>query len=198
MLLSIALRAINHVLAGEEWAQRRLQAFSGQALRLRLGRFEWPLQIADNGFFIEPASADPSSGGAQAAVSITLPADTPARLLLDRASVIGAMQISGSAELAECLGFVFKNLRWDAEHDLAQVVGDIAARRLAEGGKRFIGWQTAQIANLTANFVEFFTAEQGSLSQRGDAENLFSAITATEDAVDLLEARITRLESSTR
>lgn len=193
MFLPIALKAINHTLAGEDWALLRLKPFAGQTLRIELGRFELPLQIDANGFLVAGTSVD-SSSSASPAVTITLPADAPARLILDRTALVGSTQISGSAELAECLSFIFKNLRWDAEHDLAQKVGDIAARRIVEGGKRLAGWQAGQIRNLAGNLVAFFTTEQPALIQQADAAHFASAVSQTQGAIEQLETRIAKLE----
>ena len=193
MLLPIALRAINHVLKGEDWALKRLRAFAGQSLRLELGRFQAPVRIDDKGLLVaQPASDSPAP--VQPTVVITLPEDTPARLLLDPASLVGLMTISGSAELADHLNFIFKNLRWDAEHDLARVVGDIAARRLVKGGKQLLRWQTAQMSNAASNVVEFFTNEQATLVQRDEMSEFAASVATTRTALADLESRIATLE----
>lgn len=193
MFLLVALKAINHVLAAEDWPLQRLKPFAGQSLRIELGRFEMPVKIDANGLLVDGTSGD-SSGTEPPAVTITLPADAPARLILDRTALVGATQISGSAELAECLSFVFKNLRWDPEHDLAQKVGDIAARRIVEGGKWFAGWQTDQIRNLASNLIDFLAVEQPTLVRQADAAHFASAVTQTQSAVEQLETRIATLE----
>ena len=193
MLLPIALRAINHVLKGEDWALKRLRAFSGQSLRLELGRFQVPVRIDAKGLLVaQSASASPAP--VQPAVVITLPEDTPARLLLDPPSLVGLMTIRGSAELADHLSFIFKNLRWDAEHDLARVVGDIAARRLVKGGKQLLRWQTAQMSNAASNVVEFFTNEQATLVQRDEMNEFAASVATTRTALADLESRIATLE----
>ncbi len=193
MLLPIALRAINHVLKGEDWALKRLRAFAGQSLRLELGRFQVPVRIDDKGLLVaQPASDSPAP--VQPTVVITLPEDTPARLLLDPASLVGLMTISGSAELADHLNFILKNLRWDAEHDLARVVGDIAARRLVKGGKQLLRWQTAQMSNAASNVVEFFTNEQATLVQRDEMSEFAASVATTRTALADLESRIATLE----
>lgn len=197
MFLPLALKAINHLLSGEDWALLRLQPFAGQTLQINLGGLELPLQIEASGRLVERIEAD-SSKGESPAVTITLPADAPARLILDRASLLGSAKISGSAELAECLSFIFKNLRWDSEHDLAQLVGDIAARRMADGGKRFVGWQAVQLRNLVGNLVDFFTTEQPTLIQHDDIARFTSAVAQTQDSVELLETRILKLEGRDR
>ena len=193
MLLPIALKAINHVLKGEDWAAQRLRAFAGQSLRFELGRLEVPVQINGDGLLVAQSAAT-SSARVQPAVAITLPADTPARLLLNPASLVGLMQINGSAELAESLNFIFKNLRWDAEHDLAQLVGDIAARRLVEGSKQLARWQTAQVSKMASNVVEFLTAEQTTLVQRAEMSEFAASVATAGTALAQLESRIARLE----
>ena len=193
MLLPIALRAINHVLKGEDWATKRLCTFAGQSLRLELGRFQVPVRIDDKGLLVAQSASD-SSVPVQPAVVITLPVDTPARLLLDPTSLVGLMTIRGSAELADHLNFIFKNLRWDAEHDLARVVGDIAARRLVKGGKQLLRWQTAQMSNAASNVVEFFTNEQATLVQRDEMSEFAASVATTRTALADLESRIATLE----
>ena len=193
MLLPIALRAINHVLKGEDWALKRLRAFSGQSLRLELGRFQVPVRIDAKGLLVaQSASASPAPE--QPAVVITLPEDTPARLLLDPPSLVGLMTIRGSAELADHLSFIFKNLRWDAEHDLAKVVGDIAARRLVDGGKHLSRWQTAQASSMASNMVEFLTVEKGTLVQSAEVSEFVASVAKAHATLAQLESRIARLE----
>ncbi|MFT3848414.1 MAG: hypothetical protein QM739_06955 [Propionivibrio sp.] len=194
MLLPTALKAINHLLTGEAWALQRLQAFAGQTLSIGFGRLTLPLRIDTNGLVVEHKPSDAPVAESPPAVMITLPADTPARLILDRGSLLGSAHISGSAELAECLSFVFKNLRWDVEYDLARVVGDIAARRLVEGGKRFASWQSKQMTNLAGNLAEFFTTEQPTLVQRDEVAAFAGSVAITKDAVEDMEARIAELE----
>lgn len=193
MLLPIALRAINHVLKGEDWATKRLCTFAGQSLRLELGRFQVPVRIDDKGLLVAQSASD-SSVPVQPAVVITLPVDTPARLLLDPTSLVGLMTIRGSAELADHLNFIFKNLRWDAGHDLARLVGDIAARRLVEGGKKLVRWQTTQVSNAASNVVEFFADEQATLVQHEEMSEFAASVATTRTALSDLESRIAKLE----
>jgi len=188
MLIPVALKAINHLLAGEEWAQLRLQAYAGQSLRIELGQFQLPLEIGADGFLVEQAP------GTAPSVTISLPNDTPARLIVDRESLLSRAQISGSADFAECLSFVFKHLRWDPEHDLAQVVGDIAARRIVEGGRRFAKHQVLQARNLVTSVVEFFVTDDRTLIDRENAVHFGGDVDNVSSAVEQLEVRIRMCE----
>ena len=184
MLTRLAIGFVNHLLAGEDWASKRLQAFAGQTVQVMLGTLVLPLQITVDGLF---AAGDKNG---TATVSVTLPADAATRMLTDRASLLADAQISGSAELAECLGFISRNLRWDGESDLAHLVGDIAARRLVAGGKQVFRWHQQQVSNL----AEYFTEENPSIARRQDVSAFCSEVAKQHDALTPLEQRIAALE----
>lgn len=189
MLLGAALAAINHLLAGEDWARERLSPFAGRTARLEFGVLALPLAIGADGRFVAAERDAPAD------VTITLPADAPLRALTDRASLLSAAHISGSAQLAENLGFVFRNLRWDAEADLAQLVGDIAAHRLVAAGGQLARWQRQQAYNLAANLAEYFTEEQPSIARRRDVADFCAQVAGAADEAARIEARIAALEA---
>jgi len=180
---------INHLLAGEDWARDRLKPFAGQTVRLESGVLARVFEITAAGFV---AAGDED---AVVAVTITLPADAPLRALIDRPALFAAAQISGAAELAENLGFLFRNLRWDIESDLAQLVGDIAARRLVVGGKRVRNWQAAQARNLAQNLTEYFTEENPLIARRQDLADFCSEVAALQERLAQIERRVAARES---
>lgn len=188
MLLGAALGLVNHLLAGEDWARQRLSPFAGQTARLEFGALTLPLAINADGLFVA------AGGNAPADVTITLPADAPLRALTDRPSLFTAARLAGSAELAETLGFVFRNLRWDAEGDLARFVGDIAAHRLVAVGNGLLRWHQQQAFNLAANLAEYFTEESPSIARHGDVADFCAEVTRLPDQLARLEARIAALE----
>lgn len=183
-----ALGFLNHLLAGEDWARDKLKPFAGQTLRLELGVLQRVFEITADGLL---AAGDED---AAVAVTITLPADAPLRALIDRPALFAAAKISGSAELAENLGFLIRNLRWDVESDLAGLVGDIAARRLVEGGKRVGQWQAEQARNLALNFAEYFTAESPLIARRQDLADFCTEVDALQARLAQFEQRLASLE----
>jgi len=124
MLSRLLLGFANHLLAGEDWARNRLKPFAGQHACIGMGPFSIAMTIAGDG------SLSAASGFVVPDVSIHLPDDAPVRLISDPGSVFSAARLSGKADFAEALGFVFRNLRWDPEADLAGLTGDIVARRV--------------------------------------------------------------------
>ena len=189
MLLGTALAAINHLLAGEDWARQQLSPFVGQTARLEFGALALPLAISADGLFVAAGRDAPAD------VTITLPADAPLRALTDRPSLFTAARLAGSAQLAENLGFVFRNLRWDVEADLSRVVGDIAAHRLVAVGSRVASWQRQQAFNLAANVAEYFTEESPSIARQRDVAGFCAQVADLPQQLDRLEARIAALET---
>ena len=193
MLLRTVLRVLNHLLAQEDWARERLKPFAGQSVCLRLSALALPLTVRSDGLF--SLSDQATDGDASAAtVTITLPPDAPLRALTDRQAVFTSAHIAGPAEFAETLGFVFRNLDWDAESDLARVVGDVAAHRLVGGGRNLARWHQRQATNLALNVAEYLTEENPTIARRADIAEFCAQTAELADEVAALEARIARLE----
>jgi ubiquinone biosynthesis protein UbiJ len=188
MLTRTALNFVNHVLTGETWARTRLQAFAGQTAQLSLGPLTIPICVTSAGFF------ETGDQALTPTVTIQLPTDAPMRALTDRPSLFAAAHISGSAEFAEALGFVFRNLRWDVEDDLSQLVGDIAARRLLQGGKHFAQWHLQRVRNLALNVAEYLTEESATLARRADVAHFCIAVDTLSDDYARLEKRVQKLQ----
>lgn len=186
MFGTLVCRALNHLIAGERWAGERLRAFAGQGVRFVGGPLSLELEIDGAGCFSERRPAD----GTAPAVTIELPADVGLRFFSGRDAVFAGARLSGSADLAETLGFVFRNLRWDVEDDLASLVGDLPARRLLRTGEAIVGWQKAVAGRLAANVAEYLEGEAGILPGRDE----FAAFSAEAGglcaALDALERRI--------
>ena len=188
MLTALALRVLNHLLASEDWARQRLRPFAGQTAQVSSGSLVLALVVTPEGTF---SAGDKT---ATATVSIALPADAPVRALTDRDGLMAAAQISGPADFAEALAFVFRNLRWDAEDDLSRLIGDIAARRMVSSGKQVFQWQREQAKNLAANLGEYFSEETKAIARRQEIAEFCAEVAQQDEALGHLEARIAALE----
>lgn len=188
LLNPIVIRVLNHLIEAESWAQARLAAHSGAQLAIDAGVFAVRLGIDERGLFQEADQAR------QPDVCITLPPDVPVRFLLDRDSLFSSVKLGGSADIAESLAFVLRNLRWDAEADLASFIGDIPARRLALLAREIaLGIQRA-LGRAAENFSEFAVEESGMLLPSRVVVQFGSAVNAIRDDMARLEKRISRLE----
>jgi len=186
-LNSLAIRVLNHLIQGESWAQARLIEHSGAQVRIDSGLFVLSLGIDEQGFFHKGNEAlEPD-------VSITLPSDLAVRLVFDRGTLFSSVKLGGSADIAESLAFVMRNLRWDAEADLARLVGDIPARRLARFAQSIALAIQQAIDRAGENFSEYAVEESGVLAANCDVTEFGSAVNRLRDDVARLEKRISRL-----
>jgi hypothetical protein len=83
--------------------QRSPSAVFRAQLQISAGAIQIQLSIDECGMF---ALGDDDG---IADVVLTLPSDAPAKLLLDQDALFASVKLSGSADLAECLAFVFRN-----------------------------------------------------------------------------------------
>jgi ubiquinone biosynthesis protein UbiJ len=179
--------AVNHLLGQAAWAREKLAPFAGHSALIKLPPFEAAFLVGADGCI----SAPPPD--AELEVSISLPAAAPLLALQGKDAVMRAARIEGSAEFAETLGFVIRNLRWDAEEDLSKMVGDIAAHRIVKGGKEFAAWQQQAAQNFAANLAEYFTEEQPLIARQSDISAFAGEVDRLRDDVARLEKRLQRL-----
>jgi ubiquinone biosynthesis protein UbiJ len=188
VLSSTVLFAVNHVLAKANWAQRKLIPFAGRRARLQISPWQFDFAIGSAGL-LEPVVAN----GEGADVEMTLPSDSWLALLRDPTEVMRSARISGSAEFAEALGFVFTRIRWDSEEDLARLLGDIPARRINSFIGSLFTWQKQAMVRVTENVTEYLTEEYSILATSIQANRFVADIDGLRDDVARLEKRLQRL-----
>lgn len=186
-LQNLVAAALGHLLARENWARERLRPHAGAIVRIEGGPLALVLCIDEHGLLVA------SDSGGDADVILSLPSDAPVRLLLDRQSFFAGIRLAGSADIAEVLAFVFRNLRWDVEEDLARVVGDIPARRLSLLGDRVVRGVREGGQRLAANVAEYAAQESGIAVPAREVTQLVSDIDRLRDDLARLEKRVQRL-----
>lgn len=181
--------AINHLISQECWASTRLLPFSGESAKLVAPPFQVALTIRSDGLF-----KNGDSDLQTPTVTITLPDDTATRIIIgDLPGVFSTVRISGSADFAEALAFIFRNLRWDVESDMAKVVGDIAAVRGVQIAQEVFSWQKSAVINFTQNIKEYLTEESGSIVTEREILEFSRQTKFLRDDLARLEKRIAKL-----
>lgn len=190
MLASSAIAGLNHLLADAPWARERLAPFTGRVAALRLSPLELSLGVDGDGYVNETAATEPD-------VSLELPLSSLPKALTGGADALMAdIRISGNADFADTLGFVFRQLRWDGEEALAKLIGDIAAHRAVMTAQNIIGWQRQAARNVVDNLVEYYSEERAMLVKHQALEELASANAKLRDDLARLEKRLNKLETT--
>lgn len=187
MLEQAALSFLNHLLAAESWALTRLKPFAGQHARFDMGPLSFGASVSGDGLLHACDSAPVPQ------VIIRLPDDTPFRFLIDRNGLFQSARISGAADFAEALGFIARNLRWDAEADLARIVGDAPAHRLVKEASASLLRKQESTRRLATNFAEFLADEEGLVMRPLPLSSYCFEVDHLRDDLARLEKRIARL-----
>jgi ubiquinone biosynthesis protein UbiJ len=185
----ILVPLLNHLLEHEAWARQRLIPFQAQTACIEGAPVPLTLTVDERGTF------RPGKPEETVAVTISLPSDTPFKLLSDPSGIFGAARITGAASFAEALAFVFRNLRWDYEADLAGIIGDIPAHRIARLLAEGASWHRSAANRLGLNAAEFATEESGLVTSAQDLARFAREVDQVRDDTARLEKRISKLKA---
>lgn len=183
----LGIRGLNHLISSESWAQERLLRHAGAQVLVELGLIKWHFGIGSDGLFRE------SSADLIPDVTLSCPPDILIRALFDKERLFSTIKLGGSVDIAETLGFVFRNLRWDVEGDLAGLIGDIPARRLTLIGRSFADSLQRSLRNIGENIREYTTEESETLANKRDVSDFGEAVGRIRDDVARLEKRLAKL-----
>lgn len=179
--------AVNHLLAGADWARRKLAPHAGKRAAFDVFPARFAVEVRADGT-LAAAGADVPS-----AVTIRLTHLDVLELLSGGSSAWRSAEVEGDAEFAAAISQVAANLRWDVEEDLSRVVGDIAAHRLAGAGRAAAAWPRQAAHSVAGNVAEYLTEEAQLLVTPLQAAEFVREVDALRDDVERLEKRIERL-----
>ena len=180
--------ALNRLLAAEPWARERLLPFASETVEMRappLPRLRFTI------------GADGCLGAAlpaaEASLVITLGPGALAAAMQGEDQLLRSIDVAGNAKLAAEVLFLVRHLRWDAEEDLSQFVGDAAAHRLVALAKNAAAWHADAAQRIAGSFVEYATEEKPLFVKRAALEEIALGHASLRDGLERLEKRIERL-----
>ena len=107
-----------------------------------------------------------------------------------REQAIKAVKITGDAELAQLIGRLAGQIRWEYEEDLARVIGDAPASFAVRQGKNLASSGRSAVFDLLENVVEYVSEERKVLLNKRDFIVRKTELNELRDAVDRMEKRI--------
>jgi ubiquinone biosynthesis protein UbiJ len=127
---------VNHVLASEPVATQRLRAHAGRCIQLQFDG--WPSLLPPlpaTAFVVTPAGLVEWGGDqapAEPDLRVSIDASNPALAVAQAlAGTRPKVDVAGDAAFATDLNWLFDNLRWDVQDDLAKLVGPAPAREIS-------------------------------------------------------------------
>jgi len=189
---SAACRGINHVLKAEPWAMAELARHAGKVILLSLPIGQLFFEIAPEGSLIALTHADtPSLELEVSPEALSTLASGPGNL---REQAMKSVKITGDADLAQLLGRLAGQIRWEYEEDLARFIGDAPANFAVRQGKKLISAGKSAATDLLENVIEYVSEERKVLLNKRDFLIRKNELSVLRDAVDRLEKRIQFLE----
>ncbi|MCO5106319.1 MAG: hypothetical protein M9907_04460 [Burkholderiaceae bacterium] len=197
---SALVAALDHVLQQNDWARARLAGFAGRLVLIGVDLPGPPglpppqllARIVEGGL-LEPLPW-PDGAEPEAAVRMLLRPSVDAAFAWLREGARGLtphLRLDGDAALAEALGEIARQLRWDPEEDLSRVAGDALARRVGAGVDAGRATMRDLRARVETSAVGHLAGDGGQLVAQGELD-------AMRAALDALEARVARLDARTR
>ena len=183
-----ACRGINHVLSSEPWATGELARHAGKTILLKLPVGDLCFEITPAGLLAVSEASDTSS------LVLELSAKALSELTGSTGSLreqaFKAVKITGDADLAQLLGRLVGQVRWEYEEDLARLVGDATANFAVRQGKKFVSASKSAASDLLSNVVEYVSEERKVLLNQRDFIAHKNELNELRDAVDRMEKRI--------
>jgi ubiquinone biosynthesis protein UbiJ len=189
-------RAINHVLSSEPWAMGELSRHAGKSILLKLPVGNLCCEIGASGLLLViKESPDPSLTLEVSAKALTDLAASSGSL---REQAFKAVKITGDADLAQLIGRLAGQLRWEYEEDLARLVGDAPAHFAVKQGKKFVTATRSAASDLLENVLEYVSEEKKVLLNQRDFGIRKTQLNELRDSVDRMEKRIQFLEQKAK
>ncbi|MBT8525462.1 hypothetical protein G6724_05805 [Polynucleobacter paneuropaeus] len=189
-------RGVNHVLASEPWAMAELSPHVGKSICLNLPMGQMAVEITPQGKLSALNSAD------QAGLVLEVSAQALSGLLASsgnlRDQAFKAVKISGDADLAQLIGRLVSQVRWEYEEDLAKWVGDAPANFAVRQAKTMVKAGQAATKDFLQNVVEYVSEERKILLNKRDFMIRKNELNELRDSVDRIEKRIALLEQKTK
>jgi ubiquinone biosynthesis protein UbiJ len=184
-------RLLNRGIAASVDARKRCRGLEGPSFRMEL-------EGLGVGFTL-------TSGGESVTLSAEMQADARLAgrpLSLARLAVTGdeellrskSVRITGDPIVARDFHELIRLAAPDFEEELSRLVGDVAARRLANLARGAAGWGIDAADRLTRDVAEYLQEESRDLPTRHEVEGFLDRVDGLAEAVDRLEARIGRIE----
>ena len=189
-MISPVPAAINHLLAREPWAREKLARHAGKVALFDAGVLSLRLKAAADGM-VEAASADEPQN-----VTIRVKLTDLPLILQNREHAFSYVQIEGDADFANTVSQLSETLRWEAEEDLARLIGDVAAVRVASGARAMFEAAKATQQKLAENVAEYFLEEKPLLVRPQAVTEFSSEVIRLRDDVERLAKRIEKLKES--
>jgi len=188
--------ALSASLKGSSAARADIAKLQGKVIRLEL--IGLPLTLY---FLPEDGKVTVASdyhGEAQVTVRVPAASLVATALKRDPEAVPKGMQMNGEAETAQVFSRLLKHADLDWEELLAQRVGDVAARPIANLIRGVVRWSRDSGTRLGQDLADYLHYESRDLPPRHEVQGFLSGVDRLRDDAERFNARLKRAETRLR
>ena len=183
---------INHLLSRQASLTSLLKTHAGKTACFDVGIVQLCLCVTGEGLVRQVEQTQVADN--KPAVTIRIkPTELPA-ILADMKQAFSHVTIEGDADFAKTISEVAMQLQWDAEEDLAPLVGDIAAVRLVQFARASLHNLKVSSQSLADSVAEYLLEEQPVLLRRQTRLEFSEQVMTVRDDTERLAKRIALLE----
>lgn len=189
-LTGLLEQAVNAAVSLDPEFPPKLSAFEGRRIAVDVLGLEYRIfvTVVDRRLRLTKTAAEPAEvtvRGAPLALLKLATAENPAALLQS-----GEVKMDGDVELGRRFKAMLGELDIDWEELLAQRIGDLAAHKLGNLARGFLGWRRHAHASFATSLGEYLQEEVRHTPARIEVENFMDDVDALREAADRIEARI--------
>ena len=107
----------------------------------------------------------------------------------------GGVRIEGDAEVAQHFRELLAEAQPDFEEELSRVIGDVAARQVANFARGLLDWGRKASGSFAGSVAEFLQEEGRDLPTRTEVDEFLAGVDRLRDDAERLDARLARLEA---
>jgi len=185
-------RIANRMLADQAWAREKLGAMAGRIFSLTVGPVTATWSIGADGTLASAPS------GAAPDLKLTMSPFAVPSFLADPGRWNELMREDGDPALGGVLKELARTMPWFVEETFARALGPVAGQRVADAGRRLLGFPEYAAQRLSESVGSYARDEAGLLAHGRDFRLLREGIDQVALRVDALAARIDAIDPRIR
>ncbi len=182
---TIKRKLTNHLFQQNEWLKKDLAKHKLKSILFNVGPFHFALIINDSGL---PECIDQiNTYDAEIKLSIS------SAIELMRGNKKAYIEIKGDIDFASAMSSLLKDVEWDYEDDLSEIIGDIPAYHLVKLGRKAATATKETSFNIADTFKEYWLEEKPLIAKKRLVEQFNNEVDRLRFDVDRLELRLKKL-----
>jgi ubiquinone biosynthesis protein UbiJ len=175
----------NHLFQQNEWLKKDFSKHKSKSILFIVGPIHYGLGVSEDG--IPEYKDDIDNYDAEIKLSIS------SALALMRGQKKINIEIKGDIDFATLISNVLKDIKWDFEDDLSEVIGDVPAYHLVKLGKKVLKSTKETSFNIADTFKEYWLEEKPLIAKKRLVDKFNKEVDTLRFDVDRLEQRFQKL-----